>query len=287
MKKFFVIGDPIDHSLSPVMHRFFLERFKIDGEYSAKRVPIDELHSAVDFFIKSGTSGINITTPLKEKIVQFTSELTHEAEIIGSVNTVTFFDGKVIGHNTDAIGFQQSLTLAGYSPKNKNAIIFGAGGSSRAIAVALIRSQCQEIFIANRTFEAGLRLANWVSDQFPNARVKAIKSEEAIIKDTLQNCHLIVNTTTVGMGSLSNLSVVPSAELLHDNLIVYDLIYRPFHTKLIRQARESNIPWRNGLDMLICQGFESLKFWIDRELELDQTLYAELRNLLRREACRE
>ncbi|MCI0493657.1 shikimate dehydrogenase [candidate division KSB1 bacterium] len=287
MKIFYVIGDPIDHSLSPLLHRFFLERFNIAGEYQAKRVPVDELNSAIDFFIQNNTSGINITTPLKEKIIPFTDELTTEAETIGSVNTIKFFDGKIIGHNTDAIGFQQSLLKSGYVLKDKQAIIFGAGGAARAIAVGLIRAQCQKISIINRNFEKAIRLANWVTNRFPNASVEALRNEAHIVEAALQKCHLLLNATTIGMGKMSDQSVLASAELLHDNMLVYDLIYRPYRTKLIRQAEQENIPWQNGMDMLIYQGFESLKFWIDRELTLDHTLYVELRNMLRREVCRE
>jgi len=287
MKKFYVIGDPIDHSLSPLLHRFFLERFNIAGEYQAKRVPVDELNSAIDFFIQNNTSGINITTPLKEKIVALTDELTHEAETIGSVNTIKFLDGKIIGHNTDAIGFQQSLLNSGYVLNDKHAIIFGAGGAARSVAVGLIRAQCQKILIVNRNFDKAIGLVNWVTNRFPNAHVEALRNEDQVIEAALQKCQLLVNATTVGMGSLSDQSVLPSAELLHDNMIVYDLIYRPYRTKLIRQAEQKNIPWQNGIDMLIFQGIESLKFWIDRELTLDHTLYVELRNMLRREVCRE
>jgi shikimate dehydrogenase len=287
MKIFYVIGDPIDHSLSPLLHRFFLERFNIAGEYQAKRVPVDELSSAVDFFIQNNTSGINITTPLKEKIVALTDELTTEAETIGSVNTIKFFNDKIFGHNTDAIGFQQSLLKSGYVLKDKQTIIFGAGGAARAIAVGLIRAQCQKISIINRNFDKAIGLANWVTNRFPNAHVEALRNENQVIEAALQKCHLIVNTTIVGMGSLADRSILPSAELLHDNMLVYDLIYRPYRTKLIRQAEQKNISWQNGMDMLIYQGFESLKFWIDRELTLDHTLYVELRNMLRREVCRE
>lgn len=250
------------------------------------RVAMAELHAAIQFFIRNGITGINITTPLKEKAIEFTNELTSEAETIGSVNTIKFFDGKVIGHNTDAIGFQQSLIHSGYSVNNKNAIIFGAGGAARAVAVGLIRAQCRSILIANRTFEKASRLASWLSDRFPNSAVAPIEWS-AVFDNSLQHCQIMVNTTTVGMGHLSDQTVLPTAELLKNDMMVYDLIYRPFKTKLIRQAAEKNISWQNGVDMLICQGFESLKFWIDRERDLDRMLYEESKNLLRRELCRE
>jgi len=287
MNNFYVIGDPIDHSLSPLLHRFFLERFNIAGEYQAKRVPVDELNAAIDFFIQQNISGINITTPLKEIIVAFTDELTPEAEIIGSVNTIKFVNGKLIGHNTDAMGFQQSLLNSGYLLNEKQALVFGAGGAARAIVVGLIRASCQKILIVNRNFDKATELVTWLNNRFSNVHVEALSNEVQLVEAALKNCQLIVNTTTVGMGSLSDQSVLTSAELLHDNILVYDLIYRPYRTKLIRQAEQKNIPWQNGIDMLIYQGIESLKFWIDRELTLDQTLYLELRHKLRREVCRE
>lgn len=287
MKKFYVIGDPIDHSLSPILQRYFLEQFHIIGEYKAKRVSIDKLESAIEFFIQRGVSGVNVTTPLKEKILEFADELTPEAETIGSVNTIQFYDEKVIGHNTDAIGFQQSLAGFDHFVTNKNAIVFGAGGAARAIVIALIRSRCKEIMIVNRNFAKAFDLAKWATDRFPTAQVEALPSENQIIATALPKCHLLVNATTVGIGNLVDRSVLPPAALLPEKMMVYDLIYRPYRTKLIQQAEQQFLLWQNGLDMLIYQGLESLKFWLGQELTLDHARYTELREMLRRETCRE
>lgn len=285
--KFYVIGDPIDHSLSPRMQNFFLKKFQIAGDYSAKRVRLDEIEATLSSFKNERVTGINVTTPLKNEILKFVDELTPEAETIGSVNTIKFKKGKLIGHNTDAIGFMTSLQVAGFSFQNKNAIIIGAGGAARAVAVALIREQCNEIFIANRTFEKAKNLAEELSFQFQNASIEAVRFDCDTIKNQIVSCQLLVNATTVGMENLNDQSLLPNADFLHHDLLVYDLIYRPYRTRLIHQAESLRLPWINGLEMLIFQGVESLRFWMEQNLILEESFFLEIKNLLRREVCQE
>jgi len=285
--KFYVIGDPIDHSLSPLMQNFFLRKFQIAGEYAARRVKTSELEEALRVFNKEKVLGVNVTTPLKNEVLKFVDELTPEAETIGSVNTIKFEAGKLIGHNTDAIGFQTSLQVAGFSFQNKNAIIFGAGGAARAVAVALIREQCNKIFITNRTFEKAKDLVGELSFQLHHASIEAARLDFDTIKNQIDSCQLLVNATTVGMGNLKEQSPLPGMDCLNHDLLVYDLIYRPYRTRLIHEAESRHLPWINGLDMLIFQGIESLRFWVEQDLILEESLYLEIKNLLRREVCQE
>lgn len=284
---FYVIGDPIDHSLSPVMHNFFLEKFQINGEYRAKPVKLTDLDDAIKSFIKEGVTGINVTTPHKKNVLKFVDKFTPEAETIGSVNTIKFENNKIIGHNTDAIGFQASLRILNYSFKDKNAIIFGAGGAARAVVAALIREQCRRIILTNRSFEKARQLVEQSLRQSLKIETRAIPIDSEEIYELIASSQLLVNTTTVGMGNLIDKSILPDRIYLHHDLLVYDLIYRPYQTKLIQQAESANVTWVNGLDMLILQGIESLKFWIGKNLTLDDQGYAVLKEKLRREVCQE
>lgn len=286
-QKFCVIGDPIDHSLSPLMHSYFLQKFHIKGTYAARQVKIAELGEAIQSFIKEKVNGINVTTPLKGAVLKYVDELTPEANKIGSVNTIKIENKKLIGHNTDAIGFSTSLKVHGFSFKNKNVILFGAGGAARAVTVGLIREQCEKIAIANRTFEKAKTLVNNLSQQFNIINLDAVRLDGNEVNDHIKSSQLLVNSTTVGMGRLKDRSILPNPVCLHKDLLVYDLIYRPYRTQLIHQAESYNVQWINGLDMLICQGIESLKFWLNQDLTLERSLYFEIKDLLRREICQE
>ncbi len=285
--KFYVIGDPIEHSLSPVMQKFFLNKFKINGKYSAKCVKAEELEKVINSFIIQGVKGINVTTPHKMEVLKYVAELTQEAESIGSVNTIKVERGKLIGHNTDALGFQASLKILGYSFKNKNVIIFGAGGAARAVAVALIREQCLRIVIVNRNFEMAKKLVEDLSLLNSEIEYAALPTNCDEVERRIQSSQLLVNATTIGMGNLIDRSILLNVTCLHQDLFIYDLIYRPYKTRLIQQAESRYIRWTNGLDMLILQGIESLKFWIEQDLKLDRSSYTEIKNMLRRKVCLE
>jgi len=282
-----VIGDPISHSLSPILHLQFLKHFRIEGEYRAQQVKLSNLAEAFQFFRQEEISGINVTAPLKNGVVQFMDELTPEAELIGCVNTIKFTDNKIVGHNTDAIGFQSSLQTDKISLAGKNVFLFGAGGAAKAVLFALIREQCRKIFITNRTLEKAEALVKTVSRHFPKINIEIVPLENEAIKTTLQKSHVLINSTTVGMVHNPDNSTVPGADYLQDDLFVYDLIYRPFQTKLLQQAEQRNIKRKNGLGMLIFQGFESLKFWTNQDLVLTESFYKEVETSLRREICQE
>ena len=285
--KFYVIGDPIKHSLSPLMQNFFLEKFKINGKYVAKQVKIDQLDAVITSFINKGITGINVTTPHKNEVVKYIDDFTAEAENIGSINTIKFENGKLIGHNTDAIGFETSLYRKNYTIDNKNAIIFGAGGAARAVLAALIRGHCRKIVVSNRNAEKAEKLVNDFSNRSADTTLEIVPINSNEVGKTIRSSQLLVNATTVGMNDSAKYSILPGTDYLHRNLLVYDLIYCSCKTKLISQAEACDVPWINGIDMLIFQGIESLKFWIETDLILEESVYFEVKNLLRSKVCQE
>lgn len=287
LKKFCVIGDPIEHSLSPIMQNFFLKKFNISGAYTARQVKINHLKQALNGLLQEGVSGLNVTAPLKEEVLKFVDEITLEAKTIGSVNTLKFSDTKIIGHNTDAIGFRNSLSLRKYKLDGKNAIVVGAGGAARAVMVGLIREKCKRIIIINRDFNKATKIVTHFMKQFSNIAFEARPLENTEINNIIKSCQLLVNATTVGMGDLRDQSILSATDSLHKDLLVYDLIYRPYRSRLIQQAESCGVPWINGLDMLIFQGFESLKFWHDSNLMWQHSYYLEVKDILRRELCQE
>jgi len=282
-----VIGNPISHSLSPLLHTKFFQRFGIDGEYRAQQVTPDELAAVLASFRKNGIAGVNVTAPLKNDVVPFMDRLTDEAELIGSVNTIAFTDDAVIGHNTDAIGFQASLRHQGISLTGKNVLIFGAGGAARAVLFALIREKCRAIFIANRTREKAEAIAEAMSAHANGIPIDIVPFQPDAIGEIVTFTHVVINSTSVGMAHQPAPAVIPENVALPDDLFIYDLIYRPCETALLQQAKRRKIPHTNGLGMLIFQGFESFKFWTSQQLVLTESLYNDIEMSLRREICQE
>lgn len=274
--KFLVIGDPISHSLSPVMHSLFIEHFGISGTYQARQLKLSKLKEAFFSFREEKISGINVTAPLKNGVVQLMDELTDEAKLIGCVNTIKFTEEKIIGHNTDAIGFQASLRADDISLAGKNVLLFGAGGAAKAVLFALIRETCKTIFITNRSIDKAKALVKNASSHFPGMDMQIIPFENEAINAVLGKSHVLINSTTVGMAHSQHQSIIPSPGYVHSDLFVYDLIYRPLQTSLLKHAEQRGAQYKNGLGMLIYQGFESLKFWTDRELILTNSFYKEL-----------
>ncbi|MFZ5517714.1 MAG: shikimate dehydrogenase [Candidatus Zhuqueibacterota bacterium] len=282
-----VIGNPISHSLSPHLHAMFFRRFGIDGEYRAQQVKPDELAGALASFRKSGITGVNVTAPLKNDVLPFMDTLTAEAELIGSVNTIAFGDDAVIGHNTDAIGFQASLRHWGISLAGKNVLLFGAGGAARAVLFALIREKCRAISIANRTGEKAEALASAMSVHASGIPIDIVPFEPEAIGETLKISQVVINSTTVGMAHQPASAILSDDEALSNDMFIYDLIYRPCETPLLQQAKRRNIQHTNGLGMLIFQGFESFKFWTNQQVVLTESLYNDIEMSLRREICQE
>lgn len=286
--KFCVIGDPIAHSLSPLMHRWFLDKFGIDGSYDAHQISALKLEEALRRLVGSGIRGINVTTPHKHAIVPFMDQLTPEAQAIGSVNTVKVASGKLIGHNTDAVGFEDSLRLRGYSVAGKRVVLFGTGGAARAVIIALIRSQCREIAVFGRHRDKAEHLVQEFLPRAGDTKLIAFDlSDQRALKRAIGASQLLVNATTVGLGSSHDQSILPDTFELHGDLFVYDLIYRPYRTRLIQQVERYGLSWMNGLEMLILQGIASLRFWIDQPLVMDESSFDEVKKLLRREICQE
>lgn len=267
-----IIGDPINHSLSPDMHNFLLSRFKLNYHYRAFRVHSGELGQALKQFRNSNFIGLNVTIPHKETILNYMDDISPGAKNLRAVNTVKLNGGKLFGFNTDFFGFEKSLCEEKIDFVNQRAIVLGAGGSARSVVFALIRLGIGEILILNRTIEKSKKLIAEMQPAtgFSNIIVKELNTANlmAAIKDTV----ILINTTPVGMSP--NIEECPIDERLSfpEDIFIYDLIYNPVETKLLALARLQGIRIRNGLDMLIYQGIESLKIWTEKNIEVDSFL---------------
>ena len=249
-----LLGDPVKHSFSPLMHNAAFKDLKIDACYAAFKVKTDHIEKALNGIRVLNISGINVTVPHKSSVISYLDEVTPLAKKIGAVNTVLNKNGYLTGTNTDISGFVRSLGDLRFSPKNKTVGLLGAGGSARAVLAGLADAGVRQILIHNRTHSRAENLVNEFSQAFPETELIAV-SIQAIMNNNLD---LLVNTTTVGMErDLSPLELYECKKI--ENLL--DIIYCPSKTKILRQAQEIGIPSANGLGMLLYQGCEAFTFW--------------------------
>ena len=245
MKRAGVIGHPIAHSKSPLIHSYWLEKYKIEGEYKAYDIAPDLLRDEVMKLRDAGLSGFNVTLPHKQAVAEICTTLNDEAQKIGAVNTVVFYPNGVIeGRNTDAYGFITNAkeTHPEYEYKNKIAFVLGAGGAARAILYALKREGMSEIRISNRTIENAEALA----EEF-GAVVYDWDDKKAALKDA----SFVVNTTSLGMSGKPDLKIDLSNLSL--DALVYDIVYAPLMTDLLVQAQGKGCKIVTGIGMLLHQ----------------------------------
>lgn len=254
-----LLGNPVEHSISPQLHNTLSRGLGIDVIYLPFKVERDSLEAAVEGFKAINIAGFNVTIPFKEEILRFLDDCSEEAKLIGAVNTVVNRSGKLIGYNTDAKGFSRSFEDASKSSfYNKNILILGAGGAARAAALKSALKGADTVVIANRTAKKALDIADMINK---NTSCKAVSMDfnDAGLVKTLDKSDIIINTTPIGMHP--DIHGCP----LHDEIsfskkhIVYDLIYNPSETKLLKRARADGATAINGLGMLIYQGVFAFK----------------------------
>ncbi len=256
-----VIGHPIEHSLSPAMHRAALRELGLDYPYDKFDVKPEDLGN---FVMGAGENflGFNVTIPHKVEIIKFLNSLDREAELIGAVNTVKF-ENNARGFNTDGIGALRALEEAGQPVGGKNILILGAGGAARAISFQLAMEGAQ-ISLCNRTRERAGELAADIDE-------KLDKSAEILdfpLKEKLDEFDILINTTSVGMFPDTDKSPL-SGEILQPDLTVMDIVYNPLETKLLRNARETGCRTIDGIAMLVHQGAESLRIWLNVDAPME------------------
>jgi len=267
-----IIGYPVKHSFSPMMHNAAFSELKMDARYLPFSVKPKNIQQAIHGIKALDILGINVTIPHKSSIIPYLDEITPLASKIGAVNTVKNVNGRLIGTNTDVIGFIQSLKSLKFSPLDKTIGLLGAGGSARALIAGLADAGCSKILIHNRTVERAEKLELEFSKKFTKTQINSVSLE----KIYNSNLDLLVNTTTVGMEH--DASPI-DLKHLQKKTSVADIIYSPSETKLLRQANNLGIPNINGIGMLLFQGSAAFKFWTEKSAPEDVML-EKLRNLV-------
>ena len=265
MRIYAVLGDPIGHSMSPVMYNAAFESLGMPDRYHAFRVRLPDLRDAIYGAKALGFGGLNLTIPLKEEALKYVDPDPIAARI-GAVNTINFSDG-IRGYNTDGIGALRALEGAGVTVADRTVMIIGAGGAARAIAFQFAYSGGM-IIIANRTVERAERLAHDVGlglselGKTQSTSIKSIGLDR--IESEIADTDILINATSVGMHPGIDAIPIPP-DLLRPELVVFDIVYNPRCTKLLSESRKRGAITIDGVQMLVHQGAEAFRIWTGRE----------------------
>lgn len=257
------------------MHNAAFCALKINAEYKLFPLKEDEIEEFLKNLTKRNIYGLNVTIPYKEKVLPFLQSLSEEAKLIGAVNTIRVSENKLEGFNTDAEGFFKHLTEdLGFNPEGKTIAIMGAGGAGRAVSVYLCKAKPKRIAIYDIDKDKLFTLVNHLKENFRDVEIKSLDS---LAEPDMAVSDLLVNATPIGMKQTDPCLV--DEKLIHKNLFVYDLIYNPSETNLLKVAKHKGAKVSNGLGMLLYQGMLSFEIWIGKTAPLDimrQALQKEL-----------
>lgn len=254
-KLFAVIGDPIAHSMSPLMHNDLFSLYEIDARYEKIRVQPDRLKEKIVELKHMGISGFNVTLPHKSTIIPLLDELDPLAEAIGAVNTVVNVNGNFVGYNTDGVGYVRGLQEKVPHLLHKKVLMIGAGGAARAIYFSLAKEGVRKIDIANRTVN---RASSLIADCPYSVQSKALTIQEG--EDCADQYEIIIQTTSVGMSP--HIAISPfSVKKIKEGTVVSDIIYNPLETKLLCEAKQYRANVQNGLPMFVYQGALAFEKW--------------------------
>ena len=258
----YVIGKPIKHSLSPIIHNFWIKKYKIDLEYKKMEVDKDFLPTLVEKVRKGDITGLNVTLPYKKDIIMHIDKISHTAKDIGAINTIFLKENKVYGENTDGIGFTRSLEKqTKFNFNNKSIYVLGAGGASYGIISELIKRNVKTVYVANRTKQKTAQLIHYFKTKNKDLNLQKADWEDL---SPHSDVDLIINTTSLGM--IENETPKINTKNLRDTLILVDIIYNPKETELLKSFRKKGFFCMNGLSMLIEQAAVSFELWFNISL---------------------
>lgn len=261
-----VVGWPISHSLSPRLHSYWLQKYDLDGEYLAYEVKPEDLEGFIKTLPEKNITGLNLTVPHKEIVFPFLDDVDDIARKIGAVNTIIVRDGRFYGTNTDGYGFLTNLmeNAPEWSAKSGPAVVIGAGGAARAAIVSLLEAGVPEIRLINRTKSRAEKLG----DIYEDSRIKICDWQDR--SKSLSDVALLVNTTTLGMKGQPALDIDLTA--LPVSAVVYDIVYNPLETDLLKQAASRGNHCVDGLGMLLHQAAPAFQAWFGKKPTVDQPL---------------
>ena len=273
-----VIGHPLKHSKSPIIHNHWIKQHHLNGEYTAIDIAPGALENGIQDLIDQGFAGFNVTLPHKQTIMNLCETIDDTAKIIGAVNTVSIKGGKLHGQNTDAFGFIQNIAQQqpNFDFTNGAALVLGAGGAARAVIYGLIDAGATAITITNRTAEKAKEIANDLSDfaALKSCNINVLDWGLRDQKEHVQNLHLLVNTTSLGMDGKPALDY--NIAHLPDDALVNDIVYAPLYTDLLTDAERRGLKTVTGIGMLLHQARPAFNAWFGVMPDVDDLLQQKL-----------
>ena len=265
IKKFLVIGNPINHSLSPELQNYWLKKNNINGIYDKQKLDIDDLNDFVLKIKSKEIAGANITVPFKKEIIPFIDKLTPESEGTDSVNTILLNKGETVGYNTDIIGFEKAIKETNYNFVKKKVLILGAGGVVPSIIFALQRMGVKHIMLSNRTKLKAEELKNYYKKKNSNENIITV-----VDWGELPNFDVIINATSVGLKRDQTLNLDFSK--IEKGKFFYDVIYNPKETNFLKAGKQLGNQTENGKKMFIYQSAEAFRIWHKIEPEINEEI---------------
>ena len=267
MNKYLVIGNPIEHSLSPLIHNYWIKKNNINAIYDKKKLSNNDLKDLIVKIRERNISGVNVTVPFKKDVIPYLDRLTLDAETTQSVNTIQLTgDGKIVGHNTDIGGFENAIKDTKYDPSEKRVLILGSGGVAPSIIFALYKMKVSSITLTNRTKIKAEYLQNFYnSDTIEKNGWNKIK---VVDWGEVPEFDMIINATSVGLNNNDNLD--QDFSKIGKNKFFYDVIYNPKETNFLKKGKDLGNKTENGKKMFIFQAAEAFKIWHDIQPEINE-----------------
>lgn len=271
-----VIGEPIEHSLSPIMHNAAFQAVGLDFAFLAFRVKPAEVETAVNGVRALNIRGLNVTMPHKTAIINHLDRVDLSAQIVNSVNTVLHKENLLFGFNTDGVGAVKALKENGVELKGRKVLLLGAGGAARAIAYAMAK-EADELAVLNRTAKQAQALARLLEKPF-NKKIASGSLSPSDVETNIRDSDILINATSVGMKPKPDESPV-APKMLRRNMAVMDIVYNPLETRLVKDAKAAGAEVVSGVEMLIYQGAASFEIWTGKSAPVEVMRQAVLSHL--------
>lgn len=269
-----LLGSPVSHSISPLMHNEAFRLLGLDYVYLCFDVTEETLPAAVAGLRACDIRGFNLTMPCKNRIVELLDELSPAAELIGAVNTVVNDNGRLIGHNTDGVGYMQAVGDAGHSILGKTITVMGAGGAATAICAQAALDGVKKINIfarsSSRFYPRMQSLTERINRLGGCRAVLYDNDDRQALGQSIEESALLLNATSVGMAPNTDATILPDPSFLRPELVVSDVIYNPRETRFLREARQAGCATFNGMYMLLYQGAEAFRLWTGQDMPVDK-----------------
>ncbi|MDR1567220.1 MAG: shikimate dehydrogenase [Streptococcaceae bacterium] len=267
-----VVAKPIKHSLSPFIHNAAFQALGINGVYLAFEIEANQISQITESIRTLDMYGVNISMPYKQSLIEQVDELTDAARVIGAINTIINNHGKLIGHNTDGVGFMRSAYELGFKAAADKMVVIGAGGAATAIIAQAMLDGVEDLVVFTRRWsgfaDEKLRI-DQMSEQLGRKLVLNDLADTALLNQEIASARLLVNATSVGMGELKEVTPIPNCSVLTSKHLVIDVVYNPLETEFLKQAAAQGATCRNGLFMLLYQAAESFKCWTGQDMPID------------------